>query len=217
MIKTATNEGRCCDAVLRTLEAEHGEQRRNVVRDTPAQPGVEVTCYIGSQHYAFEHTLIEPFPENQRDDIMFGRVFDPAFETAIADLLKSGLAYTITVNVYAFNDFTGKRLAEERAALLAWVRGAIPRLPEPPRGLGPTEVRIHAEPPEAPVRVTLACHHSTAMGGRLLPGRCAPQDHECLRHARLLKALQDKGPKLDAARVGNTSTVLIVENHDYAI
>jgi hypothetical protein len=217
MVKTATNEGRCCDAVLRILEAEHGEQRREVIRDTPTRRGIDVTCYIGNQHYAIEHTLIEPFPENQRDDILFGRVFDPAFEAGIADLLKSDLAYTITVSVYAFNDFTGQRLAGVRADLLAWARGAVPRLPEPPRGRGPTEVRISAEQPEAPVRVTLACHHSTALGGRLLPGRFAPQDLENLRHARLLKALEDKGPKLDAACAGNTRTVLIVENHDFAI
>jgi hypothetical protein len=217
MVKTVTNEGRCCDAVLRILEAEHGERRRDVVRDTPSQPGIEVSCYIGNQHYAIEHTLIEPFPENQRDDILFGRVFDPAFETAIADLLKPGLVYTITVNVYAFYDFTGKRLAAVRAALLAWARGAVPHLPEPPREHGPTEVRIHAGPPEAPVRVTLACHYSTALGGRLLPGRFAPQDLESLRQTRLLKALQDKGPKLHAASAGNTRTILIVENHDFAI
>ena len=217
MVRTLTNEGRCCDAVLRILEAEHGEQRRGVVRDTPSQPGIEVSCYIGSQHYAVEHTLIEPFPENQHDDILFGRVFDPEFEAAIADLLKPGLAYTITVNVYAFNDFKGKQFAAVRTALLAWTRAAVPRLPEPPRGRGSTEVRIHADQPEAPVRVTLACHHSTALGGRLFSGRFAPQYLENLRHSRLLKALQDKGPKLDAARAGNTRTVLIVENHDIAI
>ena len=217
VVKTATNEGRCCDAVLRILEAEHGEQRRVVIRDTPMQRGIEVTCYIGSQHYAIEHTLIEPFPENQRDDILFGRVFDPAFEASIADLLKPALAYTITVNVYAFNEFRGQRLDVVRAELLAWAREAVPRLQEPPRGQGPTEARISAEPPETPVCVTLACHHSTALGGRLSPGRFAPQDLESLRHARLLKALQDKGPKLAAACVGNTRTVLIVENHDFAI
>jgi hypothetical protein len=41
MIKTATNEGYCCDAVLRILEAEHGETRGEVVRDTPLQRGIE--------------------------------------------------------------------------------------------------------------------------------------------------------------------------------
>jgi len=199
-IRTATNEGRCCDAVLRILEAEHGDQRREVVRDTATQRGIEVTCYIGRQHYAVEHTLIEPFPENQRDDILFGRVFDPGFEAAIADLLKPGLAYTITVNVYAFNDFTGKQLAAQRASLLAWARGAIPRLPEPPHGQGVTEMRVHAEPPEAPVHVTLACHHSTALGGRLLPGRFAPQDLENLRHARLLAYSGEAGPPFRSKR-----------------
>jgi hypothetical protein len=65
--------------------------------------------------------------------------------------------------------------------------------------------------------VTLACHHSKTLGGRLLPGRFAPQDLESLRQARLLKALTDKGPKLDAACAGNTRTVLILENHDFTI
>ena len=138
MVNTATNEGRCCDAVLRILEAEHGEQRREVVRDTPLQPGIEITCYIGSQHYAVEHTLIEPFLDNQRDNILFGRVFDSAFEASIADLLRPDLAYTITVNVYAFADFASTQLANVRAALQEWTREAVTRLPEPPRGQGPT-------------------------------------------------------------------------------
>ena len=217
MVNTATNEGRCCDAVLRILEAEHGEQRREVVRDTPLQRGIEITCYIGSQHYAVEHTLIEPFLDNQRDNILFGRVFDSAFEASIADLLRPDLAYMITVNVYAFADFTSTQLANVRAALLEWTREAVTRLPEPPRGQGPTEVRIHGDQPEAPVRVTLACHRSTAPGRRFFSGRFAPHDIEILRHARLLKALKDKGPKLHAARAANTRTVLIVENHDFAI
>ena len=84
MIKTATNEGYCCDAVLRIFEAEHGEKWRELVRDTPSQRGIEIARYIGSQHYAIEHTLIEPFLDNQRDNILFGRVFDPVFEASVA-------------------------------------------------------------------------------------------------------------------------------------
>jgi hypothetical protein len=217
MTKTATNEGRCCDAVLRILEAAHGAQRHMRSRDTPESRGIEASCDIGDQHYALEHTLIEPFPDNQRDDIAFGRVFDATFEAGIADILKPSLAYTITVNVYAFREYSGKQLAAVRADLLAWARATAIKLPEPSLGRGPTETRIRADPPEVPASVTLACHHSKALGGRLLPGRFAPEDLESLRHTRLLKALEDKGPKLHAARVGNTRAVLVAENHDFAI
>lgn len=216
MALVSTNEGLCCDAVLRILEAEHGARREMVSRDTPAARGIEVSCYIGGQHYALEHTLIEPFPDNQYDNVLFGRVFDQQFEASLADVLKPCLAYTIAVNVYAFNNFSGKLLAAVRAALLEWARRTAPLLPEPP-GRGITETRIHAEPPEVPVRVTLACHQSKMLGGRLLPQRFAPQALETLREKRLLKALQDKGPKLHAASTGDTRTVLVVENRDIAI
>jgi len=216
MAVATTNEARCCDAVLHIIEMERGEQRREVERDSRERRGIDLTCYVGSQHYAIEHTLIEPFPGNQRDDISFGRVFDPAFEAGVADLLKPHLTYTITVNVYAFNDFRGQRLVDTRAKLLAWARATIPRLPEPPRR-GPPETRIHAEPPDVPVRVTLACHYSTGSGGQLLPGRFAPQNLAGLRRARLLKTLKDKGPKLNASRIKGSRTVLIVENHDFAL
>ena len=212
-----TNEGRCCDAVLRILEEQHGSQRRNLGRDTPERPSIDVECTIGDQHYALEHTLIEPFSDNQRDNINFERVFDRAFEAAVLDLMSSHLAYTISVEIYAFQGMDTKSLTSARTALLTWVRGALPKLPEPQLSGHPQEVRVRGEPPEAPVRVTLACHHSSLSGGKLLPGRFAPANLDHLRRARLLRALKDKGPKLLAARRIDTRTVLVVENHDIAI
>jgi len=63
----AENEGECLDAVLKVLEGQHGETRKIRERDTPTSPGIELLCDVGRQTYAFEHTLIEPFPDNQRD------------------------------------------------------------------------------------------------------------------------------------------------------
>lgn len=217
MTKAVTNEGRCCDAVLRILEAAHGTQRHMRSRDSPESRGIEASCDIGDQHYALEHTLIEPFPDNQRDDVAFGRVFDTAFEADIASTLKPNLAYTITVNVYAFREYRGKQLEAVRANLLAWVRTRVIQLRAPQPGQSPRETRIQATPPETPVSVTLACRHSKVLGGRLMSERFAPEDLESLRSTRLLKALEDKGPKLHAARVGNTRTVLVAENHDFAL
>jgi hypothetical protein len=184
-------------------------------RDTPATRGIEALCEVGGQRYAIEHTLIEPFPNNQYDDIQLGRVFNLAFEEELADLVQQEYAYTITVDVYAFAGFGVKQLTAVRAALLAWVRANMHRLPEPPPG--PQEVRIQAVPPDVPVRVVLGKYRTKLPGGKVRAGRYAPLDLDARRRERLLQALVDKGPKLHAAANGDAKTLLIVENRDLAI
>lgn len=213
---TTTNEGRCCDAVLRILEEQHGAKRKAVVRDTPEKRGIEVSCIIGDQHYAVEHTLIEPFPDNQRDNIAFTRVLDNSFVNEMRDLLRRDLAYNIYVDVYAFQGLSTKALKAAREWLLTWARAEVLKLPVPPVS-GPPERRVFGEPPATPVRVMLACHRSTVLGGKLLFGRFAPPNLDALRNERLLRALQDKSPKLHAARRSGTRTVLIAENNDIAL
>ena len=95
------NEGKSLDAIVRVLEQRHGAKRNVLARDTPETRGIELVCEIGAHRYAMEHTLIEPFPDNQKDNIEFARVFDDAFESETRDLLKPHLAYTVTSDVYA--------------------------------------------------------------------------------------------------------------------
>jgi hypothetical protein len=61
----AENEGKCLDAVLKVIEGQHRETRKILERDTPTSRGIELLCDVGRQRYTFEHTLIEPFPDNQ--------------------------------------------------------------------------------------------------------------------------------------------------------
>jgi hypothetical protein len=208
------NEGKCCDAVLRILEQQHQTHRANVQRDTASNRGVEIVCNIGKLRYALEHTLIEPFPENQRDNIAFRRVFDDAFESEVRDALRGDLAYSTYVDVYAFKAFKARRLSDVRQELIAWIRASVSRLPEPE---GFPQVSLHAKPPDTPVPIRLACHRSKGLGGRLLPGRFAPRELEHLRRKRLLKALQDKSPKLHTAKLPGTLTILVLENSDIAL
>ena len=52
------HEGKCCDAVLRWLESHTAAQRADMLfpeRDHDTAP-VELTCRLGSQLYALEHT-----------------------------------------------------------------------------------------------------------------------------------------------------------------
>jgi hypothetical protein len=204
------NEGKSLDAIVRVLEQVRGAPRKVLTRDTPSTRGIKLVCEIGGQRYAMEHTLIEPFPNNQKDNIEFATVFDEPFESEVRDLLKPHLAYTVTVDVYAFAGKSRKELARIRHDLLTWIRKSIPNLPEPKTF---PETRIHSQHPDTPLKVTLASHRAAA-GGRFTAQRFAPPTLEQLRDQRLLKALDDKGPKLKIARSPGTTTVLVLENPD---
>lgn len=59
----AFNEGKCCDAAIRTLETRFGQARTDL--RSPEKEGagapVELTCRIGGHFFALEHTSLEPF------------------------------------------------------------------------------------------------------------------------------------------------------------
>jgi len=208
------NEGKCLDAVLKVLEEQHRAVRNILERDTPTSRGIELVCDVGGQRFALEHTLIEPFPDNQRDNIVFQRIFDDEFESEVHDLLKPHLAYTVAVDVYAFDRKSRKQLGSIRQNLLTWLRASIPQLPEPAEF---RQMSIFADTPNVPVRVRLACFRSQGLGGRLTAERFAPPALEHLRERRLRKSLNDKSPKLHAAKHPGTHTVLVLENNDIAL
>ena len=56
-------EGKCCDAVIRRLEARSGCSRSPVTspEDDGHQWPVDFACSIDGQLFAIEHTGIEPF------------------------------------------------------------------------------------------------------------------------------------------------------------
>ena len=62
------NEGKALDAVLRFIEARDHAPRENDGRspddlnDPDEQRRVDYVCTVGQTLYAFEHTGIEPFP-----------------------------------------------------------------------------------------------------------------------------------------------------------
>ena len=72
------NEAKCCDAVLRLLEANSGHRRSDVLVDTPERRDVDVRCKISDQKYALEHTLIEPYGQRLYDDRVLEEVLKPA-------------------------------------------------------------------------------------------------------------------------------------------
>ncbi|MEA2756628.1 MAG: hypothetical protein QOJ54_2917, partial [Aliidongia sp.] len=67
------NEGKCCDAVIRTIESEVGSSRipNSIIRNAPSGltgKNVEVKLTIGCQVYALEHTRIFGFSGHHNSD-----------------------------------------------------------------------------------------------------------------------------------------------------
>jgi hypothetical protein len=84
-------------------------------------------------------------------------------------------------------------------------------------GIGFNTAAIELLLPTYGERVRLAGHCSQGLGGRLIAQRFAPPALEQLRKERLYKALDDKSPKLHAAKRSGTRTVLVLENNDIAL
>jgi hypothetical protein len=72
------NEQQLCEGLIRLLEDELGATRSDLTypeRDHSGPP-VEVRLRIGTERFAIEHTLIEPFPEAIRTGKEFGELTD---------------------------------------------------------------------------------------------------------------------------------------------
>jgi hypothetical protein len=80
------NEGRALDAVLRFIDARDHALRENDGRspddldDPDKQRRVDYVCTVGQTLYAFEHTGIEPFPNQIRLADHSQKLFGPIIE-----------------------------------------------------------------------------------------------------------------------------------------
>jgi hypothetical protein len=75
-----THEGKACDAVIRRIEAREGHSRSDLTFPEKKQDwaaAVEVTCRIGDQLFAFEHTTIEPFERHLELEARASAHFQP--------------------------------------------------------------------------------------------------------------------------------------------
>jgi len=82
------NEGKALDAVLRFIEARDDARRKDDGRspDDPKDPDpdplrrVDYVCTVGQLLYAFEHTRIEPFPNQIRLADHNQKLLDPVIK-----------------------------------------------------------------------------------------------------------------------------------------
>ena len=107
-----THEGRACDAVIRRIEAREGHSRSDLTFPEKKQDwaaAVEVTCRIGDQLFAFEHTTIEPFERHLELEARASAHFQP-IQDRLAGRLPPSEQFELLVPVTATLDLKGRGL-----------------------------------------------------------------------------------------------------------
>jgi hypothetical protein len=159
------HEGKACDAVIRHIEVREGSSRQNL--KSPEKEGdtapIELTCSIGGQLFAFEHTGIEPF-EGQIE-LETKAHFQP-LRDMFSGKIPQGEYYDLHVPVGVTLALTKVQISRIISALGAWISTEGSRLKLAPMGLKGPPVERAAD---AVVPFMVALYRCSLPGpGRLL-------------------------------------------------
>ncbi len=221
------HERKICDAVTRILEQRTCKTRANtrVPERDRIGPPVEYRFELGDQHYALEHTLVEPFEDEMQIGAHFHDFIQPIQVEIGQTLPRPGTYYA----VFPLNPSAGMKpndRAEARRVVIEWLKGKALELYGRKSQMGPDDrygedLHLCERPPglnfEIAVSRSLFRDIPPNAGGRLFISRFAPQNHEGLRKERIKRSLDDKCPKLLRCKTEGASTVLILENRDISL
>jgi len=202
------NEGKACDAVIRHIEAREGCTTQNL--QSPEQKGdvapVELTCSIGGQLFAFEHTGIEPFEGHIAIE---AKGHFPPLRDRFFGKIPQGEYYDLHVPAGATLNRKETQLSKIMAALGEWISTEEPRLQLAPLG---TPIEREADT-TVPFKVSLYRCALPGVTGQLSVAHLVDQ-LENSRNRRIERACQGKYPKLATWKARGARTVLIFEEND---
>ena len=100
----SNNEGKACDAVVRYLEKNTVETRKNIRHPEKdgVGPPVDLRLMLGAQEYVIEHTRIESFENQIKTEIKTSDAFRQIYEyitEQISDSLPGPACYQLNVPV----------------------------------------------------------------------------------------------------------------------
>lgn len=221
------HERKICDAVTRVLEQRTCETRSNarVPERDRIGPPVEYRFDLGAQHYALEHTMVEPFEDEMRTGTHFVDFIRP-IQDEIGQTLPRPGTYSA---VFPLNPSAGmkpKERAKAQHLAIEWIREKAEELYDRKPEMGVhdrygEDFRIREKPPGLAFEIALSrsLFRDIPPGGdgRLFISRFAPQNCEGLRKDRIKRSLDDKCPKLGKCKAEDANTVLILENGDISL
>jgi hypothetical protein len=174
-------------------------------------PAIDLLAHDGLGPISVEHTLIEPYSAQLHDNKRVVEVF-AGFPERFGRGLESPGHYTLGIHTRGGHLFPRRDKAKALDRLETWIRAQNLPIPEiPPRRAN----HIVGIPPEVPIAVTLYRMRCLPEDdGSLGVAFLRPDDQEQQRVERIGKALEDKTPKLEAARQTGGITLLVLESHD---
>jgi hypothetical protein len=213
--KLRFHEGKACDAVIRRIEAREQALRCNLrwpKQDGHAAP-IELTCQIGGQLFAIEHTGIEPFAGHLRLEADAEKHFKP-IEAMLAGALPATEHIELHIPLKATNGMKGAAIRRIQQMLVAWIGTTAPTLPVARLGRYVTPI-TPVSLPGVPFSVSLHRCETGGFPGRFSIRHMVEGDLESDRVARVHEAYRRKCPKLAAwRRDQGARTVLILEEND---
>ena len=225
---TTNNEGKACDAVIRSLERRTGHGRADLwcPEKEGADPPVELRFRLGNTHYAMEHTRIEAFEKQIQSGVQFEQMIGSVTEE-LCGTLPGEAIYTVHFPLRTSLKVKSRKLTEMQKKLTEWVRENATRLDEKSRADeaeqqgGPGQDSIVGTPPGFDYEIALHRYPRRGLGrqerGWIGAVRIAPEDGEPLRTSRVRKALDDKREKLQKCKREGAQTILVLESDDIAL
>jgi hypothetical protein len=210
------NEGKACDAVIRRIEARENQPRRDLrFPEQEHHPApVEVTCRIGANLYAFEHTGIEPFEQHLALEAKAVAHFQP-IKSRLHGLLPPTAHFELLIPVKATLTMKPDQLRRMQDSIAGWVISTAWTLPiaAPGRRSMPAK---HANLPNVPFEVSLM-RAAVGQQGELSVRHLVGSELEQQRTERIRRAYNKKSKKLAAWQNANARSVLILEENDVQI
>ena len=220
------NEGLICDAVVRYFEENTGDNRTDLRRpELEGGPGgVELLFNLGGNQYALEHTKVEPFPNQIKNDVHFSQVIQPVLEKIRACGLPKPGKYTLCLPRDVRVDAKANRLRELQSSLIQWIYKTAQELHAKhpkrlsrdvcPAGYYDQEtVRLEGFPYDIALERRVRWNDIESYDGYLFPGRPPPENMKDDQCNRLKIAIDKKEGKLTYRKRLGAQTVLVLENN----
>jgi hypothetical protein len=207
------NEGRCLDAVIRVMELELGQTRKNLI--SPEQSGhkhpVELVCEIGNSRYAFEHTIVQSFPNQITDGFKFIGMTDTLI-TELEENLPKNVFVQVVIEIGATDGIKQHEVSKIKASLGKWIISTAHQLS--PKGNISTE---YGKPDGVPFSVSLnmqSWHGPTKIHFARGVNELTLEE---ARFVQLAAGISNKISKLQGWAKNDVQDILILENWDGAL